>query len=223
MFSAHTVMLEPAEDAPVLDLGRASSSPSLESHGGSISRGNSSISDHSVLVNVVGAYSTGPAQSTVTTAVSTDSTDAAAKPLERNFRWKLVNYVLIPVSLPLLAAYWLLALLCGMMASFMIWPSLLLAARLYWACPFIPYIWRSPAIRGKFGVLGSWLLRLQFEGAHCATVVSRLLTLPMRPHLPDFYLLGFPVSGGGGWGGWGGETESGVACGVTAFNALKGA
>jgi hypothetical protein len=191
-------MSDAADDAPVLDLGRASSSLSLESHGGNISRSNSSISDHSVLVNVVGAYSTGLAQSTVATAVSTVSTDAAAKPLGRSLKWKLVNYVLIPASLPLLATYWLLALLCGVMASFMIWPSLLLASRLYWACPFIPYIWRSPAIRGKFGVVGSWLLRLQFEGAHCATVVSRLLTLPMRPHLPDFYLLGFPVSGRGG-------------------------
>lgn len=25
------------------------------------------------------------------------------------------------------------------------------------------------------------------------TVVGRLLTLPIRPHLPDFYVLGFPV------------------------------
>jgi len=152
-------------------------------------------SDHSVLVSVVGRHQLTPAISTVT-AAGTDvfgpgGADAAP---QRTWRWKLVNYFVIPAALPLLAAYWLLALLLGVVASFMVWPSLLLAQRLYWACPFIPHIWRSQGLRSKVGVVGSWLLRLQFEGAHCATVLSRLLTLPMRPHLPDFYLLGFPVS-----------------------------
>lgn len=66
-------------------------------------------------------------------------------------------------------------------------PTWLVFCCLVWPCC-------SPAIRSKFGVVGSWMLRLQFEGAHCATVVSRLLTLPLRTNLPDFYLLGFPVS-----------------------------
>jgi hypothetical protein len=160
------------------------------------------MEDSSVVVSVKGDFEAAAAYSTA--AASAGSTDApagaasasagATTAAHRTLRWKLVNYVLIPISLPLIAVYWLLALLLGLLASFMVWPSLLLAQRMYWACPFIPYIWRSPAIRAKFGVLGSWLLRLQFEGAHCTTVVSRLLTLPLRPHLPDFYLLGFPVS-----------------------------
>lgn len=49
-------------------------------------------------------------------------------------------------------------------------------------------------MRTKHGLVASWLLRLQFEGAHCVTVVGRLLTLPIRPHLPDFYIAGLPVS-----------------------------
>lgn len=167
----------------------------------SSSSSSESMDDNSVVVSVKGDFEAAPAYSTAAaSAGSTDapagatSTSAAAAAASRTLRWKLVNYVLIPISLPLLAVYWVVALLLGLLASFMVWPSLLLAQRLYWACPFIPYIWRSPAIRNKFGVLGSWLLRLQFEGAYCTTVVSRLLTLPLRPHLPDFYLLGFPVS-----------------------------
>ena len=157
----------------------------------SLSRHSSSGSDHSVLVSVVGD----PASTAAFTAASsTCETETAARSKPRDWKWKLVNYVIIPAALPLFAAYWLLALLLGVLASCMVWPSLLLAQRLYWACPFIPYIWRSPGLRGKFGLVGSWLLRLQFEGAHCTTVLSRLLTLPLRPHLPDFYLLGFPVS-----------------------------
>jgi hypothetical protein len=159
----------------------------------------SSLSDHSVLVSVLGAT---PAGQTPAVTVA-DTYETAAAPVRRTWQWNTVNYVLIPLALPLLALYWLVALLLGLAASWMVWPSLLLAQRLYWACPFIPFIWRSPAIRSKFGVVGSWLLRLQFEGAHCATVVSRLLTLPMRPHLPSFYLLGFPVSCAGCQGaGW---------------------
>lgn len=147
-----------------------------------------SDSNSSVMVRVLPTPST-PAGSTVTEATATATA-------QRTWTWRITNYVVIPACLPLFAAYWALALLVGVAASWMVWPSLLLAQRLYWACPFIPHIWRSPALRSKFGVVGSWLLRLQFEGAHCTTVISRLLTLPMRPHLPDFYLLGFPVSVG---------------------------
>ncbi len=48
-------------------------------------------------------------------------------------------------------------------------------------------------VRERLGWLGAAVARCQFEGAHCVTVVGRLLTLPMRPHLPDFYIAGFPV------------------------------
>ncbi|KAI8470466.1 MAG: P-loop containing nucleoside triphosphate hydrolase protein [Monoraphidium minutum] len=103
--------------------------------------------------------------------------------------------VAMPLALPLLLVYWAAALAAALGAALLVWPSLLLARRLYWACPFIPAIWRGP-MRRRFGAAGSLLLRLQFEGAHCVTVVGRLLTLPLRPHLPDFYIAGFPVPGG---------------------------
>jgi len=48
-------------------------------------------------------------------------------------------------------------------------------------------------MRARLGWLGSWVARLQFEGAHCVTVIGRVVTLPIRPHLPDFYIAGFPV------------------------------
>lgn len=60
--------------------------------------------------------------------------------------------------------------------------------RLYWACPFIPAIFRAQ------GLLAGTLARLGFEGAYCINVVTRLLTLPLRTSLPDFYIIGFPVS-----------------------------
>lgn len=103
------------------------------------SRSLSENSDHSVLVSVV---SGDQGRSLAVLSAVTDASATAAESITRTRRWKLVNYVLIPVSLPLLALYWLSALLLGITASFMIWPSLLLAQRLYWACPFIPYIWR---------------------------------------------------------------------------------
>lgn len=154
----------------------------------------SSDSDHSVLVSVLGEHQASTTAFTVDASSTCAAAEAEAPHLPRTWRWRLINYVIIPAALPLIAVYWLVALLLGLLASWMVFPSLLLAQRLYWACPFIPHIWSSPRLRSKFGVVGSWLLRLQFEGAHCATVVSRLLTLPLRPHLPDFYLIGFPVS-----------------------------
>lgn len=185
-----------APHAPGLDGSSAEASLQTRlTHSDRSNSSSSSLSDHSVLVSVLRA--TPAAQTPAVTAA--DASEAAPEPAaaparRRSWQWNAVNYLLIPLALPLLALYWLVALLLGVAASWMVWPSLLLAQRLYWACPFIPFIWRSPAIRSKFGVVGSWVLRLQFEGAHCATVVSRLLTLPMRPHLPSFYLLGFPVS-----------------------------
>jgi hypothetical protein len=113
---------------------------------------------------------------------------------KRTASWKFINYCIIPLALPLMAAWWLLALLLAAAATFSIWPSLLLAHRLYWACPFIPHIFTK--LQREQGWLAGWLLRLQFEGTHCMTVLGRLLTLPLRPHLPHFYILGFPVSGG---------------------------
>lgn len=114
-------------------------------------------------------------------------------PTKRSFSWKVINYVIIPLCLPAIALFWVLCLFIAAAVTWTILPSLYLAKQLYWACPFIPYIWNSNSVRGKYGMVGSWLMRLSFEGAHCMTVLGRLLTLPIRPHLPDFYILGFPV------------------------------
>lgn len=51
------------------------------------------------------------------------------------------------------------------------------------------------------GPLAGWPTRLGFEASLSINTYTRLLTLGMRPHLPAFYLLGFPVGGvacGGG-------------------------
>ncbi|GBF88784.1 hypothetical protein Rsub_01685 [Raphidocelis subcapitata] len=117
-----------------------------------------------------------------------------APPPRRPLRTLARVYLLSPLLLPLAAALWLAALAAGLAAALLVAPSLALARRLYWACPFIPYIWRGPA-RARFGRAGALLLRLQFEGAHCATVVGRLLSLPLRPYLPAFYIAGFPKCG----------------------------
>lgn len=112
----------------------------------------------------------------------------------RNGRWRIFNYCVIPLCLPVIAAYWVMSLLLATATTLLIFPSLFLAEELYWACPFIPYIWSSEAVISTVGVWGSWILQLTFEGAHSITVLSRLMMLPLRPHLPDFYILGFPVS-----------------------------
>jgi hypothetical protein len=169
-----------------------SSDPLRSSSSGLSTAGSDVASEtHSVVVTVVGAET--PAASTP--PLSKSSNDAAAPAAHsRTWRWRLVNLVIIPACLPLFAVYWLLALLLALGATLTIVPSLLLARRLYWVLPFIPFIWTNPrGLRARVGVVGSWLLRLQFEGAHCTTVLSRLLTLPLRPHVPDFLLLGFPV------------------------------
>lgn len=45
------------------------------------------------------------------------------------------------------------------------------------------------------GPLAGWPTRLGFEASLAINTLTRLLTLGMRPHLPAFYLLGFPVGG----------------------------
>lgn len=37
-------------------------------------------------------------------------------------------------------------------------------------------------------------MRLGFETTYTINVLRRILTLPVRPHLPTFYIVGFPVS-----------------------------
>ena len=50
---------------------------------------------------------------------------------------------------------------------------LLLSQRLYWACPFIPHIFRRMGLMG----LGP---RLGFEASYSINFFTRLLTLPIR-------------------------------------------
>ena len=55
-------------------------------------------------------------------------------------------------------------------------------------CPFIPHIWEAQTwFKGQ-------CMRVGFESTYTINVLRRMLTLPMRPHLPDFYIVGFPVS-----------------------------
>jgi hypothetical protein len=42
------------------------------------------------------------------------------------------------------------------------------------------------------GPVSGGLLRIGFEFNYCVNVVRRFLTLPLRPHLPEFYIVGFP-------------------------------
>ncbi|CAD7702472.1 unnamed protein product, partial [Ostreobium quekettii] len=96
---------------------------------------------------------------------------------------------LMPALLPLIALYYALAYLLACLLTMTVLPSLLLARRLYWACPFIPHIWAS------HGPVAGTCLRLGFETMYCINVLKRFLTLPIRPYTPDFFIVGFPKAG----------------------------
>ena len=58
----------------------------------------------------------------------------------------------------------------------------------YRCCPFITHIWEAQTwFKGQ-------CMRVGFESTYTINVLRRMLTLPIRPHLPDFYIVGFPVS-----------------------------
>lgn len=101
----------------------------------------------------------------------------------------ILDYTIIPLILPFVGLWWLVAFIAGWLATFAIIPSALLAQRLYWACPFIPHIW------GQFGPVRGFLVRIGFEASYCINVTTRFLTLPLRRQLPAFHIVGFPVSG----------------------------
>lgn len=132
--------------------------------------------------------------------------------------------VFAALMLPLVLLYLFLAYLLAVVLTVLVIPRLLLVQKLYWyarcslvvvllcsstvhkmqsvgppcaaptgddacrCCPFIPHIWRAQ------GSLKGSCLRLAFEATYTVNVLRRLLTLPIRPHLPDFYIVGFPVS-----------------------------
>jgi hypothetical protein len=93
----------------------------------------------------------------------------------------------MPLLLPFLGAWWILAHLLAWLAACLVLPAYALSRRLYFACPFIENIFAAR------GAVAGTLLRLGFEGAYCINVVTRLLTLPLRTALPSFYVVGFPV------------------------------
>ncbi|GLC48240.1 hypothetical protein PLESTB_000074200 [Pleodorina starrii] len=95
----------------------------------------------------------------------------------------------LTLAMPLMMMYCMAAFAVAWMSTFTVVPSYILAQRLYWTCPFIPHIWR------RLGPLAGFAARIGFESSHCINILTRLLTLPLRPHLPSFYILGFPKCG----------------------------
>lgn len=57
---------------------------------------------------------------------------------------------------------------------------------LYWAVPFLPYIWKPWYMLGP---------KIGFEVCYTINFIRRFLTLPLRPHLPEFYIVGYPKAG----------------------------
>ena len=99
---------------------------------------------------------------------------------------KAFDYLGMPFLVPFIAVWYVMAYVLAVLGTMLILPSVLLAQRLYWCCPFIPYIWKN------YGPLGNYL-RVSFEASYCINVLKRFFTLPLRRKLPDFYIVGFPV------------------------------
>lgn len=100
--------------------------------------------------------------------------------------WKL----LFPVVLPLLGIYYVAAFLFAWLLTVLLWPIPYdLSRRLYFACPFLPYIWQ------KIGTHRGYIARIGFEGSYSINLLTRFFTLPLRRNVPDFYILGFPKAG----------------------------
>lgn len=98
------------------------------------------------------------------------------------------DYVVLPLAMPVLLLYWWAMHLLAWLLTFAVLPSYALAQRLYWACPFAAEVFARMAPRAR-----GLALRVGFEASYCINALTRLLTLPLRPHLPAFYILGFPV------------------------------
>ena len=111
----------------------------------------------------------------------------------RSLRWLLVNWLVIFPLLPLLAAYWLAALLFAWALALTVLPCRLLGARLLWALPFIQHIFERKESNNNKN--GGAVGRVLFEGAHTVAVLARVFTLPLRRRLPDFYIAGFAKCG----------------------------
>ncbi|KAG2433221.1 hypothetical protein HXX76_008291 [Chlamydomonas incerta] len=103
--------------------------------------------------------------------------------------WSRGRRLAVSLAMPLLVGYCCAAFGVAWLLTLTVLPSYVLAQRLYWACPFIPHIW------ARLGPVAGTAARLGFEASHCINILTRLLTLPLRPHLPSFYILGFPKCG----------------------------
>jgi len=96
------------------------------------------------------------------------------------------DYAVFPLLLPFILLWLLAARLVSALAPLCFPLTIMLSRRLYWACPFIPCIWRQ---RGWF--LGG-IMKVGFEWTYCMNVARRFLTLPLRRRTPDFFIVGFP-------------------------------
>ncbi|GMH40491.1 hypothetical protein BSKO_08395 [Bryopsis sp. KO-2023] len=102
---------------------------------------------------------------------------------------KLFQYLGMPCLLPFIFLWYVLAYVAAILMTMTVVPSVLLAKRLYWAVPFIPHIWKAQG-----PVLGNYM-KISFEASYCINVLKRMLTLPLRRQLPEFYIVGFPKAG----------------------------
>jgi hypothetical protein len=109
----------------------------------------------------------------------------------------LLSALLYPVAIFFVLTYVLLAFITASLITSCVWPSLLLAARLYETLPFAKSAFSSPAgpVRRAVGPVGAFFARLGFEAGHCTAVLGRVFTLPLRPALPSFYIAGLAKCG----------------------------
>ena len=110
-------------------------------------------------------------------------------PQTRAAMGKLYDYTAFPLLLPFILLWLAAARVLSMLAPLLIFPTILLNRRLNAACPFIPHIFRQR------GWLMGGLMRLGFETTYCMNVARRFLTIPLRRHTPDLYIVGFPKAG----------------------------
>ncbi|KAL0055855.1 hypothetical protein WJX82_005104 [Trebouxia sp. C0006] len=102
---------------------------------------------------------------------------------------KTCALLLCPLVVVLLLIYLVLAYVLSVLLTLLYIPRLFAVQKLYWCCPFIPHIWEAQTwFKGQ-------CMRVGFESTYTINVLRRMLTLPIRPHLPDFYIVGFPKAG----------------------------
>lgn len=100
-----------------------------------------------------------------------------------------VDYVTMPLSMPILLLWLLVARVISLLLPLLVVPSLLTARTLYWAVPIARTAWKiKPGFKG-------FIQRMGFEATYCMNITRRFLTLPLRRRVPDVFILGFPKCG----------------------------